>query len=338
MLRPASHLLRFPKTCLLLLLMLPFLPQAAGAIYADTLYRVASSPAEHAVEEGCYDTFEEALAAAKASHLWYIMDGSGEIVYPARPNPADQVDLACLYLEAIAGDDRHGFALHEEFLPGKADGTGHYPPFYPFENGTDVYASLTGLGEYGNFNCSTAQIAAFTYSGYADLFGHGATGVGNFVQVALENGFSDVTASIDLGTGAGLKRGDILVYVADDCSDPDKPSHSHMATFLGHDTLLWCTGDLDKGRHGDTSGREISLHEYIDWSWQVVMRPVRTEEGLSRDRITVIDGIDWSAVYDYDYYVSANPDVREAYAGDYMLTLRHFVKYGIPEGRPGKAP
>ena len=326
-------------TSLILIMILSLIPgtlPAASETSQNARYQVAAGPAAHAIKNGSYDTFEEALAAAAASDIWYIMDEEGAIVYPSPPDPAGQIALTLRFMRAVAEDDRFGFALHSTFQTGKPDAAGHYAPFYPFENGSQVYESLTGIGEYGNFNCSTAQIASYSFSGYSDLLGNGATGVGNFQEVASQNGFTDVIQSVDLTTGEGLEPGDVLVYVAGDCDTADKPAHSHMSTYLGNGLLLWCTGDLDKSRDGDTSGREIYLHDYIDWHWQAVMRPSRKEKGSARKRITKIDGVDYAYVYDYDYYIANNPDVAAAYSGDYMLTLRHFVKYGMAEGRKGR--
>ena len=48
-------------------------------------------------------------------------------------------------------------------------------------------------------------------------------------------------------------------------------------------------------------------------------------------------GQDYSLVYDYGYYLSRYPDVAAAYGGDEAATFRHFVKYGMAEGRRGTA-
>lgn len=53
--------------------------------------------------------------------------------------------------------------------------------------------------------------------------------------------------------------------------------------------------------------------------------------------VTVYNGVDYSAVYNYDYYVAKYPDVKNAYKGDKTATLRHFVNYGMKEGRQGSA-
>lgn len=50
-------------------------------------------------------------------------------------------------------------------------------------------------------------------------------------------------------------------------------------------------------------------------------------------KTTVYNGVDYSAVYDYDYYVKNNPDVFQAYGEDENAILGHFVNYGMQEGR-----
>lgn len=48
---------------------------------------------------------------------------------------------------------------------------------------------------------------------------------------------------------------------------------------------------------------------------------------------TVYNGVDYSDVYDYSYYLACNPDVAAAFGGDPEATLEHFVSYGMVEGR-----
>ena len=38
-------------------------------------------------------------------------------------------------------------------------------------------------------------------------------------------------------------------------------------------------------------------------------------------------------MYDYSYYLEMNPDVAAAFGDDEEAALRHFVTYGMPEGR-----
>lgn len=51
------------------------------------------------------------------------------------------------------------------------------------------------------------------------------------------------------------------------------------------------------------------------------------------DPVCTYQGIDYGMVYDYQYYLQQNPDVFAAYGGNPALTLRHFVEYGMAEGR-----
>lgn len=46
-------------------------------------------------------------------------------------------------------------------------------------------------------------------------------------------------------------------------------------------------------------------------------------------------GKDYSAVYNYDYYVNNNPDIKAAFGDDDISTIEHFVNNGMREGRRG---
>ena len=52
---------------------------------------------------------------------------------------------------------------------------------------------------------------------------------------------------------------------------------------------------------------------------------------------TVYNGINYASVYDYNYYVNNNVDVKKAYGDDENAVLAHFVNYGMKEGRQAKA-
>lgn len=49
--------------------------------------------------------------------------------------------------------------------------------------------------------------------------------------------------------------------------------------------------------------------------------------------VTVYKGQDYSAVYDYNYYLNKYPDLKVAFARDDVTALEHFVIFGMPEGR-----
>lgn len=51
--------------------------------------------------------------------------------------------------------------------------------------------------------------------------------------------------------------------------------------------------------------------------------------------VTIYNGVDYSAVYNYDYYTSQYGDIKKAYGGDDVAVLAHFVNNGMSEGRQG---
>ena len=53
--------------------------------------------------------------------------------------------------------------------------------------------------------------------------------------------------------------------------------------------------------------------------------------------LTVYNGVDYSSVYDYNYYINLYPDLKKAYAWNEYGLLQHFVEHGISEGRQGSA-
>ena len=52
---------------------------------------------------------------------------------------------------------------------------------------------------------------------------------------------------------------------------------------------------------------------------------------------SVLWGVDLSPVYDYNYYLEVNPDVRAAFGNDDIATFNHFVSDGWNEGRIASA-
>ena len=54
---------------------------------------------------------------------------------------------------------------------------------------------------------------------------------------------------------------------------------------------------------------------------------------MTRIPSTVYDGVDYSAVYDYEYYRAHNDDLARAYGDVSDKFLEHFVKYGMRDVR-----
>lgn len=51
---------------------------------------------------------------------------------------------------------------------------------------------------------------------------------------------------------------------------------------------------------------------------------------------TVYNGLDYTAVFDADYYLSANPDVRNVCGSNVEAAFQHFINHGMQEGRQGR--
>ena len=51
---------------------------------------------------------------------------------------------------------------------------------------------------------------------------------------------------------------------------------------------------------------------------------------------TVYEGKDYKDVYDFNYYTSHYSDIKRLYGNDDAGAIRHFVLYGMKEGRKGK--
>lgn len=52
---------------------------------------------------------------------------------------------------------------------------------------------------------------------------------------------------------------------------------------------------------------------------------------------TTYNGVDYSLIYDFQYYLQQNPDVQSVFGDDDYAVLKHFVSYGMDEGRIAKS-
>ena len=52
---------------------------------------------------------------------------------------------------------------------------------------------------------------------------------------------------------------------------------------------------------------------------------------------TVYDGTDYSAVYDFDYYINKYSDMKRLFSNDDKAAIKHFVTCGMKEGRQGSS-
>ena len=86
--------------------------------------------------------------------------------------------------------------------------------------------------------------------------------------------------------------------------------------------------DLRNGYGSDLKG--YYLH-YIDYG----KKEGRSGSGTSPmvGNATIYKGVDYSAVYNFPYYMAHHDDLRAVYANDDVAALEHFVEHGMAEGR-----
>lgn len=138
-------------------------------------------------------------------------------------------------------------------------------------------------GERGDYDCSSAVITAWQLAGIP-VRTKGATYTGNMQPVFMACGFRNVTGQVNLHTGAGLVRGDVLLNRV-----------HHVAMYCGNGMEVEASinekGKAIGGIPGDQTGREFLIRTYRNYPWQVVLRYVETtKKSLAQIAQEVING------------------------------------------------
>ena len=117
---------------------------------------------------------------------------------------------------------------------------------------------------WGNpdYDCSSLVISAYRHAG-ADT--GNATYTGNMKAELLKHGFSDVTASINLASGANLKPGDILLYHIGGTA-------GHTALYAGQGQIVHARGQSYGSSKPGDQGTEIAVTPYYRGKWASVLR------------------------------------------------------------------
>ena len=131
-------------------------------------------------------------------------------------------------------------------------------------------------GEKGDYDCSSAVIQAWQSVG-VPVKSSGATYTGDMKNVFLKNGFKDITADVNVKTGTGLKRGDVLLNEA-----------HHVAMYCGDGKEVEASinekGTAHGGQPGDQTGREFLIRSYRNYPWNCVLR--YAEANTATDAVT----------------------------------------------------
>lgn len=156
-----------------------------------------------------------------------------------------KVDVMVDFMVNVANDDSYGYSQYERW------------------------------GQTKKYDCSSLTITATEKAGWPVKSKYGATYTGNMKQAYLKVGFTDVTKSVDLKTGRGLKRGDVVLNEI-----------HHVEVYAGNGMLVGANSDENRGiagyKAGDQTGREIWVKPYYVYrhGWDCVLRPP-VEEGTT---------------------------------------------------------
>lgn len=147
---------------------------------------------------------------------------------------------------------------------------------------THGYDQQYRWGEYGDYDCSSAVITAWELAG-VPVKTCGATTTWTMLPIFLALGFSDVTNTVDLETGTGLKRGDVLL---------NRKDHVAMYCGNGHEVEASINefGGITGGQAGDQTGWEFLIRPYRNYPWTHVLRYTKEEEAYHMDLLPVRAG------------------------------------------------
>lgn len=115
-----------------------------------------------------------------------------------------------------------------------------------------------------DYDCSSLLCWAYYNAGLNTRPGY-TPATGTMRSVFLSAGFQDVTSQVNLSSGSGLVRGDVLLVPG-----------SHTEMYIGNGQLVGASinefGDVTGGQTGDQTGDEIHVHGYYNYPWEYVLR------------------------------------------------------------------
>lgn len=115
-----------------------------------------------------------------------------------------------------------------------------------------------------DYDCSSLICWAYYQAGLNTRPGY-TPATGTMYNVFLAAGFEDVTSSVNLTTGEGIQRGDVLLNTV-----------HHTAMSIGNGQVVNASqnehGGATGGAMGDQTGKEIYVRNYYNYPWNYVLR------------------------------------------------------------------
>lgn len=140
------------------------------------------------------------------------------------------------------------------------------------------YSQVNRWGK--DYDCSSFVITVVENAGIPVKSKGGATYTGNMLSAFKKCGFTDVTSRVNLATGSGLVRGDILL----------NRTH-HTEIYIGNGKNVGAhiseTGGVT-GKTGDQTVKEICTNNYYNFPWTNVLRYTAEETTAGKKDVDTI--------------------------------------------------
>lgn len=164
-----------------------------------------------------------------------------------------------------------------------------------------------------DYDCSSLVISALEQAGIPAK-SSGATYTGNMYVVLICIGFEDVKGSVNLPTGSGLQRGDILLNTA-----------HHTAVYCGNGKIVHARGQSHGSAAPGDQGSEIAVSGYYNYPWDHVLR----YKGQSQDVQEKKEKYAGACVVSL-------PQMIEGSQGSYVETVQTLLNRKGWKGKDGK--
>lgn len=222
-------------------------------------------------------------------------------------------------------------------------------PFNVVTSDIDTYASWKYL--YEGIDYSLVFNAEYYLNKYADLkkaFGtNGNAALQHFVNCGMREGrqaidsfdvFSYRARYADLQNAFGndLKQY-YLHYIKNghrECRDATMDTAEYTVTFY-NDGKIISTQTIKYGH--DAKAPDVSKNGATFSGWNGSYKIVKANQIVTASWKYMYGGVDYSSVFDADYYLNKYPDLQNAYGNNGSKAFSHFLIFGINEGRQAKA-